>query len=243
MSKKLAGGARAIVLDVKVGAGAFMKTLGEARGLAETMTAIGRRAGRNVRAVLSSMAQPLGATVGNALEVREAVACLRGEGPDDLLELCLVLAGEVLAATGLASDRATLEAHVTSGRAYERFERWIAAQGGDVRALDALELAPGRRVLRAARSGVLARLDALDIGRAAGVLGGGRTRKGDAIDHGVGVELHAKVGDPVTRGDAIATLLHRDRRGLDAAFALLEGAVGVTDRADVPPLILETGLI
>lgn len=242
MSKKLAGGAGSIVLDVKVGSGAFFETVEEARGLAETMIAIGRHAGRNMRAVLSSMAQPLGLAIGNALEVNEAVACLRGRGPTDLRELCLALADDVLDATGLPTSRRRLEALLDGGQAYERFERWIAAQGGDVGALDALELAPGREPVRAERSGSLAKLDALALGKAANMLGAGRSRKGDKVDAGVGVVLHAKVGDPLTAGEPIATLYHRNGKGLEAARTLARSAVRIGDAAQAAPLLLETGL-
>ncbi len=242
MSKKLAGGAGSIVLDVKVGSGAFLKTPTEARALAEMMIAIGRHAGRNMRAVLSAMAQPLGLAVGNALEVIEAVACLRGDGPADLRELCLVLAADVLDATGLHTSRQRLETLIDGGHAFERFERWVAAQGGDVGALDGLELAAGRDVVRADRSGALAELDALAVGRAAGVLGAGRTRKGERVDAGVGVVLHAKIGDPVATGEPIATLYHRDGRGLEDARGLVEKSIRIADAATAAPLILETGL-
>lgn len=238
MSKKLAGGARSIVLDVKVGSGAFMKTVPDARALAEAMVSIGRLNGRNVRAVLSSMAQPLGHMVGNALEVTEAIACLRGEGPADLLELCLVLAEEVLTAAGLPADREALIDAVDSGRAMARFEAWIEAQGGDVASLAHLERAPGQALVRAPRGGVVARVDALAVGRAAGVLGGGRSRKGDTVDAGVGVELHAKVGTPVAAGEAVATLWHRGGRGLEAAAALVAGAFEVAETAAPQPLVL-----
>jgi len=239
MSKKLAGGADAIVLDVKVGSGAFMKTLADARALAETMVAIGEHAGRQVRAVLTNMTEPLGLAVGNAVEVEEAAACLRGEGPEDLLDLCLTLAERVLDASGLPADRAALQDAVDSGRAHERFERWISAQGGDPSAVRHLELAPDTWHLRAPADGVVCRLDALAVGRAVGALGGGRSRKGDAVDAGVGVILQAKVGHAVARGDAIATVLHRNGKGLDVAKALLEGAVTVSDAAEAAPLILD----
>lgn len=242
MSKKLAGGAGSIVLDVKVGSGAFFESVEQARALAQTMIAIGQQAGRNMRAVLSSMGQPLGFAVGNALEVNEAVASLRGRGPADLRELCLVLASEVLAATGLPSSRHLLEAILDDGRAYERFERWVAAQGGDVGALDRLELAPGKELLRAERSGVLAALDALALGNAANVLGAGRSRQGERVDAGVGIMLHAKVGDPVSAGEPVVTLYHRNGRGLEAARTLAEGAVRIDDAGRAAPLILETGL-
>lgn len=242
MSKKLAGGASAIVLDVKVGSGAFMKDLASARELALAMTSIGRHAGRAVRAVLSDMSEPLGTFVGNAMEVDEAVGCLRGEGPADLLELSLALASEVLEASGLPHERSALLDAVESGRAYERMERWVAAQGGDVTALGRLPRAPGQWQLRTRRSGILARLDALPVGRAAHALGGGRSRKDDAIDVGVGVELHAKVGDPVADGAAIATVYHRGGRGLEEAKRLLEGAFEVADNAQRPTLVIERGL-
>jgi len=242
MSKKLAGGAKSIVLDVKVGSGAFMKTVEDARALGEAMVSIGRHNGRNMRAVLSSMAQPLGHMVGNALEVEEAVACLRGEGPADLEELCLVLAQEVLEAAGLPATRAALHGAIGSGRAMERFEAWIRAQGGDVSGLGNLERAPDQWVLRAPRTGVVAAVQALAVGRAAGVLGGGRSRKGDAVDVGVGVELHAKVGDEVTANDGLATLWHRGGRGLEPARRLLEEAYEIADAATPEPLIIERGI-
>jgi len=238
MSKKLAGGAQSIVLDVKVGSGAFMKTEADARALAEAMVSIGQLNGRRVRAVLSSMAQPLGRMVGNAMEVTEAVACLRGEGPADLLELCLVLAQEVLQAAGLPGERADLLAAIGSGRAMQRFEAWIAAQGGDVGSLGNLDRAPDQWLLRADRAGSVAAVDALAVGRAARVLGGGRSRKGEAIDVGVGVELHAKVGDEVAAGEALATLWHRGGRGLEAAREQLTGAYVVSDRAAAGQLIV-----
>lgn len=240
MSKKLAGGAHAIVLDVKVGSGAFMKTLEEARALARAMVAIGAHAGREVRAVLTNMAEPLGHAVGNAIEVEEAAACLRGEGPTDLLELCFALAERVLGASGLPNDRAALQDAVASGRAFERFELWIVAQGGDPRAIGRLPRAPDTWELRAARDGVVARVDALAVGRAVGALGGGRSRKGDAIDQGVGVLVHAKVGQRVQRHDVLASVLHRGGKGLDVASALLEGAVEVAEAARPTPLILAT---
>ena len=242
MSKKLAGGARSMVLDVKVGSGAFMKTAAEARALAETMVAIGRHAGREVRAVLSSMAEPLGLMVGNALEVDEAVRCLRGEGPADLLELSLTLAGEVLAAASLPSGRELLQDAIDSGRAYEKLEEWVAAQGGKVSTLGRLERAPDQWQLRAPAAGALARVDALQVGRAAGLLGGGRSRKDDVIDMGVGIQLHAKVGDQVAAGDVVATVHHRAGRGLEQAQALLTSALLVSEVAEPQALVIEVGI-
>ncbi len=238
MSKKLAGGAHAIVLDVKVGAGAFMKTEAEARALSRAMVAIGEHAGREVRAVLSRMDEPLGFAVGNAIEVREAIACLRGEGPADLLMLCLALASPVLEASGLQHDEAHLRSLIGSGEAYARFERWIAAQGGDLHAPDALALAPDQMLVRAPRAGYVGRLDALTIGRAVGLLGGGRARKDATIDPGVGVRLHAKIGDELKAGDPVATVFHRDGHGLEAATALLTTALDIDDAAEAPPLLV-----
>lgn len=239
MSKKLAGGARSLVLDVKVGSGAFLKAEVDAHALAEAMVDVGRRAGLNVRAVLSSMAEPLGHAVGNALEVREAITVLRGGGPADVRALVVALAAEVLAATGLPHDVARVATALDDGRAYTRFERWVAAQGGDVAALDRLEVAPGEAAWSAPADGVVARYDAEAIGRAVQRLGGGRASKGDALDLGVGLTLHAKVGDAVRAGDALATLHHRDGRGVAAALAALEGAVDVREAAVAPPLVLD----
>ena len=242
MSKKLAGGARSIVLDVKVGSGAFMRDVDGARELARAMTSIGRHAGREVRAILSNMAEPLGLAVGNALEVAEAVDCLRGEGPPDLRELCVVLAAEVLSASGFDHTPADIAAALDDGSAFERFERWVKAQGGDPGSLDALPLAPDQELVRAEAEGVVAELDARAVGEAAGLLGGGRAHKGEAVDHGVGVVLHAKVGTQVSAGEPLATVHHRSGRGLAEARAKLEGAVRLADRASPLPLIVETGL-
>jgi pyrimidine-nucleoside phosphorylase len=239
MSKKLAGGAHTIVLDVKVGAGAFMKTVDEARALAASMVTIGRHAGRTVRAVLSNMDEPLGHAVGHALEVREALEALRGRGPADLRELVVVLAGELLEAAGLVTDRAEVEAALDDGRALSRFERWVAAQGGDVSRLGDLEVAPDTAAYRAESEGVLAALDAERVGLAVQRLGGGRRRKGDVIDLGVGAVVHAKVGARVQAGDTLVTLHHRGDAGLDAAMVALAGAAVIRTEAHRAPLVVE----
>lgn len=239
MSKKLAGGAKSIVLDVKVGSGAFMGTLEQARELAKMMISIGRHSGRRVSALLTGMEQPLGHAVGNALEVQEAARCLRGEGPEDLAELCLSLAEQVLRSTGLEHDRNGLRELLAHDRAYRRFERWLEAQGGDASAIDRLELAPGREVIAAPVDGFVTRLDALAVGRAVNLLGGGRSRKGDALDYGVGVLIHAKIGAEVSAGEPLATVLHREERGLDEAKSLVLGAFEVGLRSAPAPLILE----
>jgi pyrimidine-nucleoside phosphorylase len=240
MSKKLAGGAQAIVLDVKVGSGAFMKTPDEARALAQTMLAIGARAGRRVRALLSDMSEPLGYAVGNALEVEEAVRCLQGGGPDDLRDLCLALAEEAVAAAGLECDRQGLEEAFSSGRAFEVFERWITAQGAQPGALGRLGRAPGQALYRAQTDGFVTGLEALAFGQAVKVLGGGRAHKGASIDVGVGAVLHAKVGDEVRRGEPLVTLYHQGGRGLDEALAWVERAVTLAPtRREPPPLVQE----
>ena len=240
MSKKLAGGAQTIVLDVKVGDGAFMKTPAEARALAETMQDIGVRAGRNVRVLLTAMSEPLGLAVGNALEVNEAVRTLQGEGPSDLLELSLTLAEQGLTAAGLDGGLEMLEEAVSSGRAYEQFTAWITAQGGDVSALGRLEAAPEQHLLRAEQNGFVSGLGALAIGQAVKVLGGGRAQKGDVIDPGVGIILHAKVGAAVSVREPLLTLYHRGK-GLEEALTLLEGAVTLSETpTEAPPLISAT---
>ncbi|UCH26757.1 MAG: thymidine phosphorylase [Trueperaceae bacterium] len=240
MSKKLAGGAGSLVLDVKVGSGAFLKTREEARRLGTTMMRIGREAGQEVRIVLSNMEEPLGYTVGNTLEVIEAMQCLKGAGPRDLTELCITLAEEVLSATGLPHERGEIEKRLTDGRAYDTFERWISAQGGKLEALETLELAPDRAVRRAPKAGFVSEVEALQIGQAVNTLGGGRSKKGDVIDLGVGIELHAKIGTEVERGDPLATIYHRSGKGLEDAIALFDRAITIAESATPPPLILES---
>src|SRR5207237_3701461 len=203
MSKKIASGADAIVLDVKVGDGAFMKTLADASVLAETMLALGERAGREVVCVLTDMDQPLGRAVGNALEVREAVATVRGEGPPDFAELVLDASAHLLALSDLGIDRAEArrraEAAVSDGSALAAYERWVRAQGGDPDE-SALPKAPFVREVFAPHAGYVQRLAALPVGLAALHLGAGRREKDDAIDHAVGVVCVAKRGDEVEEG-------------------------------------------
>ncbi|MEO8082572.1 MAG: thymidine phosphorylase [Ardenticatenales bacterium] len=213
MSKKLAAGASAIVLDVKVGGGAFMKTLPEARALAEAMLSIGRAAAppRRMAALLTAMDQPLGRAIGNALEVAEAIATLRGDGPADLLDLSLQLTALLHVAAGIADHvdavRPALERAIASGAALDRLRQLVEAQGGDPRCVDdpaLLPHAPHVATIRAARSGVVLRVDARALGDAAVRLGAGRRRKGEAIDHAVGLIVHARCGDSVAVGDALA---------------------------------------
>src|SRR5215216_453735 len=200
MSKKIAGGADAIVLDVKVGDGAFMKTREDARTLAEAMLELGRRAGREVVCVLTDMDQPLGQAVGNALEVREAVATVRGEGPPDFTELVLASSAHLLALSDLGVDEDTArrraEESVADGSALAVYERWVEAQGGDPDE-SALSTAPVVRAVEADRAGFVGAIGAVDVGLAALRLGAGRRTKDDVIDHAVGVRCVAKRGDQV----------------------------------------------
>jgi len=220
MSKKIAAGADAIVLDVKVGDGAFMKTLEEARTLAETMRELGERAGRRVACLLTDMDQPLGRAVGNALEIREARATLVGEGPDDFTELVLTAAARLLAFSDLGVDegegRRRAEGVVHDGSALAFYERWIRAQGGDPEDR-ALPKAPVVRSLDSPEAGYVRALHALPVGIAALELGAGRTRKDDAIDHAVGVVCLRKRGDAVERGEPLAEIHARDGSAAEAA--------------------------
>ncbi len=215
MSKKIAGGADAVVLDVKVGQGAFMATLEDATELADAMIQIGRGVGKRVTAVLSDMSQPLGRTVGNALEVREAVETLRSDasGPKDLLEHCLVIASEMLVLGQVVSSpeegRARCLEALANGRALLKFVEWVIAQGGDGRIVDDLARLPQAQYQQpvvAPKSGYLAGIDARKVGLSAVALGAGRQRKGDTVDMAVGVVLHAKIGDWVDEGQPLFTI-------------------------------------
>jgi pyrimidine-nucleoside phosphorylase len=224
MSKKIAAGADAIVLDVKVGHGAFMKTLEDAEQLAEEMVRLGTQAGRRVVALISDMNQPLGWAVGNALEVKEAISTLHEGGPADLREHCLVVASEMLVLSGKAtdtSDALTLALEtLSSGAAWQKFEELVEAQGGDVRAIEEPERLPKARLIEpvpAPRSGYLAELNAVEVGDAVVKLGGGREKKGDSIDHSVGVVVHYKVGDLVQKGTPLFTVHASDEEKLTAA--------------------------
>jgi pyrimidine-nucleoside phosphorylase len=236
MSKKLAAGADAIVLDVKVGDGAFMKTLDDARGLAEAMLALGREAGREVVCLLTDMDQPLGHAVGNALEIREAVATIRGDGPPDFTELVLDASARLLALSDLGVDldegRRRAEQALRDGSATATYERWIRAQGGDPDEA-VLERAPVVRGVRAPASGVVASVGAIRIAHAALHLGAGRQTKDAPIDHAVGVVCLKKRGDDVAEGDLLAEVHARDEAAADAATAEVVAAYGIADTA--PP--------
>jgi len=229
LSKKLAEGAKTLVLDVKVGRGAFMKTIEDARELAEVMVAIGVGAERNTVALLTRMEEPLGRAIGNANEVRESIEALRGEGPADLRELVLALAQASILASDREEDagrvRQMLESALDDGSALHCLRRMVQAQGGDPRAIDDPSLLHGltgcqEQVLLAPADGWIQSIDALDIGLAAAALGGGRGADGSAPDPGVGVELDLSPGDSVRSGQAWARLRHRDERGLAEAERL-----------------------
>jgi pyrimidine-nucleoside phosphorylase len=241
MSKKLAGGADAIVLDVKVGDGAFMKTLEDARILAEQMVDLGRRAEREVVCLLTDMSQPLGNAVGHALEVREAVATIRGQGPEDFTELVLEVCARLLALSDLGIDvaegRLRARQAQADGSALHVYERWIRAQGGDPD-LAALPRAPVVNEVSATRDGVVTRLRALDVGIAALELGGGRQTKDDSIDHTVGVVLHVKRGQKVARGQLLADVHARDEESAGRGVVAVLDAYELGDEPPHAPGIL-----
>jgi len=207
MSKKIAEGTGALVLDVKVGSGAFMKNEQDARTLAQTMVDLGKDAGVNTVALLTNMTTPLGRTVGNALEVRESVEVLAGGGPTDVVDLTVALAVEMLAAAGKPVAEDEVRAALQDGRAMDKWRQMIAAQDGDNDA--PLPVAAEQQQILAPESGVLATLDAYDVGVASWRLGAGRARKEDPVQAGAGIELHAKPGDTVTAGQPLMTL-HTD---------------------------------
>jgi pyrimidine-nucleoside phosphorylase len=247
ISKKIAGGADAIVLDVKAGSGAFMKTEVAARDLAHDLTLVGGRLGRAVSCVLSDMDQPLGMAVGNALEVREAVQTLKGTGPAELTELCLVLGAKMLVlgerAASEAQGRAALLEAIESGSALERFRSWVAAQGGDPRIADEPSLMPSSacsREVRAMRAGWITGFDAEGIGRAAMALGAGRECVEDTIDPGAGMVLAARVGDRVEVGGVLCTLHARSEALLDVGEKRFVLALRIgEERVGRRPLVLD----
>jgi thymidine phosphorylase len=225
MSKKIAEGTGALVLDVKVGTGAFMKTEESARELAETMVALGQDAGVHTVALLTDMSTPLGLTAGNAVEVAESVEVLAGGGPADVVELTLALAREMLAGAG-RSDVDPAE-KLADGSAMDAWRAMISAQGGDPDA--ELPQARESHIVNAASSGVLTRLDAMAVGMAAWRLGAGRARKEDPVQAGAGVVWHARPGDTVTEGQPLFTLLTDDEHRFERALASLEGGYDIAD--------------
>jgi pyrimidine-nucleoside phosphorylase len=242
MSKKIAGGASALVLDVKVGEGAFMRTLDDARRLAERMLGLGRQAGMEVVCVLTDMDQPLGRAVGNALEVKEAWETLSAGGPADFRELVVDSAAQLLAMSDLGVDetegRRRAELALANGSALEAYERWVRAQGGDPDPA-LLPRAPVVRELRAAEAGYVRELLAREVAAVAMVLGAGRERKEDPIDHAVGVVCTAKRGERVERGDVLAEIHAREEEAAVAAGAALGPAYEIGAEPAPRPLILD----
>jgi pyrimidine-nucleoside phosphorylase len=247
MSKKIAAGANAVVLDVKVGRGAFMKTLEDARALAETMRDIGVDVGLLVRAVISGMDQPLGKAVGNALEVQEAVETLRGCGPADLAEVAFTLGGHLLHMAGrvgsVEEGGDVLRSTLQSGAGLEKFRQFVQKQGGDpsfIEDFNLLPQAPVRLDLTAGRRGYLESIDAEAIGRASVDIGAGRLVKGADIDHAVGFVVHGKVGDSVTAGQPLVTIYARTEASAQEVMPALRGAFVIGDSpVTTPPAVLD----
>jgi pyrimidine-nucleoside phosphorylase len=247
MSKKLAEGIDGLVLDVKTGDGAFMVALEDARALAQAMCAIGAGLGKSVVALITRMDQPLGRAVGNALEVAESLACLRGEGPAELVDLSIELAAEMVVMGGRAGSldeaRTACRRTIADGSALERFGRLIHAQGGDPRVLDDPALLPAARrqvVLISPAAGTVLGLAARPVGQATMLLGAGRARMDSPVDHAVGVVVHKKVGETVARGEPLCTLFVNDESRLEDAQALIRDAYTIgPGPAEPGPLIVE----
>jgi pyrimidine-nucleoside phosphorylase len=246
LSKKVAEGIDALVLDVKTGRGAFMKTEADSRALAESLVSIGNASGVRTEAVITSMDAPLGCAVGNALEVIESLEVLKGRGPVDLVDLSVELSARMLLLAGLAADRVDAERRVrhaiASGDALARFQSIVESQGGDPRVVDdygRLPTATGQHPVPAGRAGYITGLDAELIGRASAALGAGRDRVDDAVDPGVGITVVAGIGHGVASGDAVLTLHHRTEARLAAALPLARSAIHVGDEPprSRPPIL------
>jgi len=244
MCKKIAAGAQAIVLDVKTGLGAFMETLEEARVLANLMMDIGKLAGREVVALLSDMNQPLGNAVGNSLEVIEAIETLKGGGPEDFREHCLHVCAQLLVlgkrAKDLGDGRAQAEKIIANGSAFEKFRVLVQAQGGDVSFVDDVSKFPRAKiveVVNASRNGSLSQVQARSVGEAAVILGGGRAKKSDSIDHSVGLLIHHKVGDNIQKGEPLFTIHANDELKLAEVREIVLAAHSFSSDP-VPPLPL-----
>lgn len=246
MSKKIAAGSDAIVLDVKTGAGAFMKTAEDAKELAHAMVSIGNNVGRKTMAVISDMSQPLGLAIGNSLEVKEAIDTLKGEGPADLEELCLALGSQMVylanKASSLEEAREKLKEVIANGKALEKFKLFLASQGGDASVVDQPERLPQAKFLievPAKEDGFVAELVADEIGTAAMLLGAGRATKESEIDLAVGLMLNKKVGDAVKVGDSLVTI-HANRENVDDVLKKLYESIRIADQADAPTLVYGT---
>lgn len=245
MSKKIASGANAIVLDVKTGAGAFMKTVDEAKALAKEMVSIGNQVGRQTMAVISDMSQPLGVAVGNANEVIEAIETLKGNGPKDLEELCLALGSQMVflakKAKSLEEAQKLLKENLQNGKALEVLRTFIAAQGGDAKVVDDYSLLPQAKYdipVKAQNDGYVTNIIADDIGVAAMMLGAGRATKEDAIDLAVGLSVLKKVGQPVSEGDVLV-MLHSNRQNVNAVIEKIQQAYTIGEQVKEPTLIYD----
>ena len=239
MSKKIAEGTSALILDVKTGSGAFMSDPAKARELAQTMVELGMRAGVNTRALITAMDVPLGLTAGNALEVRESVEVLAGAGPADIVELTIVMAREMLDAAGITPIMDPADA-LKNGAAMDSWRRMIRAQGGDPDAT--LPVAKEKHVVTAAQSGEIIEMNALAVGISAWRLGAGRSRQGEAVQAGAGIEIHAKPGEQIQAGAPLFTLHTDEAPRFERALAALEGAVRISstgEKVERLPLILE----
>lgn len=247
MSKKIAAGANGVVLDVKVGSGAFMKTLDSARALAEAMRDIGSNVGLQVRAVLSEMDQPLGWAVGNALEVREAVATLRGEGPDDLVEVSLIIGANLLQMAGKArtidEGKEILLECLKSGAGLRKLREFVEYQGGDAAFIDDTSLlpaAPVKHEITASESGWLAGIVAETAGYASVEIGAGRKKKSDSIDHGVGFVFHVKTGDAISPGTPLVTIYAASEEDAKRIEPMLRSAFVLSSApVEKPPVVID----
>jgi pyrimidine-nucleoside phosphorylase len=247
MSKKMAEGLDALVLDVKVGSGAFMKKQVDARRLAQSMVGIGRRMDKKVQALITDMSQPLGYAVGNALEVMEASQTLQNAGPADLTKLCIELAARMIflakKSASLDEARRTAEQHLVDGSGYKKMKQAVAAQGGNPQALDKFELLPnatGMREISSPRGGYVSSIDAEDIGTAANLIGAGRERKEEPIDPAVGIILEVKAGEKVDAGSILCRLYYTKEDRVEEAAELVENAFRISSqKPDERELILE----
>lgn len=246
MSKKIASGADAIVLDVKVGTGAFMKNIEDAKELAETMVEIGNSVGRDTMAVISDMSQPLGEAIGNANEVKEAIDTLKGEGPEDLTELCLVLGSQMAYLGGVGENleeaRQKLEENIKNGKALEQFKRFIEAQGGNPDVVDRpdelLPQAKNKVEVIADKDGVVSEVDAEELGVAAMMLGAGRETIDSELDLAAGLMLHKKIGDPVKKGESLLTI-YSNKEDVSASIQIIKDNIKISDHAEPITLIHE----
>ncbi|MDU7161379.1 pyrimidine-nucleoside phosphorylase [Staphylococcus sp.] len=243
MSKKIAAGADAIVLDVKTGSGAFMKTLDDAEALAHAMVRIGNNVGRNTMAIISDMSQPLGNAIGNALELKEAIATLKGIGPKDLTELVLTLGSQMVVlaeqATSLDEARQMLIDAIKTGKALNKFKTFLSNQGGDDSIVDSPEKLPSAKYqveFKAKKDGYITEIIANEIGVASMILGAGRQTKEDVIDLGVGIVLNKKVGEHVEKGENILTI-HTNTKEIDDILYKLDNSITIESKGEAPTLI------